>query len=156
MFCAILTSVIAISFIAMTTNMWARAFTLDRAIMSLTASVMPVVGLCELGNCPQTTGYGVLRGSARPSLAANIYLGSFYGVGLPVAIFMGFGMKMGLLGLWLGLLSAQTLCAFLVVFSVLRRTNWAVQSNRARKLTGVEVNQENQEEQNGRLLPIKQ
>ncbi|CAA2961836.1 DETOXIFICATION 48-like, partial [Olea europaea subsp. europaea] len=109
MFCAILTSVIAISFIAMTTNMWARAFTLDRAIMSLTASVMPVVGLCELGNCPQTSGCGVLRGSARPSLAANIYLGSFYSVGLPVAIFMGFGMKMGLLGLWLGLLSAQTL-----------------------------------------------
>jgi multidrug resistance protein, MATE family len=44
------------------------------------------LGMCELGNCPQTTGCGVLRGSARPKIGANVNLGSFYVVGMPVAV----------------------------------------------------------------------
>ncbi|GJN26688.1 hypothetical protein PR202_gb14640 [Eleusine coracana subsp. coracana] len=65
---------------------WATMFTADPAIGALTASVLPVLGLCELGNCPQTTGCGVLRGSARPKDAASINLRSFYAVGTPVAL----------------------------------------------------------------------
>ncbi|KAL0343685.1 UNVERIFIED_CONTAM: protein DETOXIFICATION 48 [Sesamum angustifolium] len=135
LFCAILTSFIAMSFMATLGNTWARAFTEDEAIIALTAAVMPIVGLCELGNCPQTTGCGVLRGSARPSLGVHINLGSFYGVGLPLAVLMGFGMKMGLLGLWLGLLGAQIVCAVAMVWA-LSKTDWLLQVNRAKELTG--------------------
>lgn len=95
---------------------------------------LPIVGLCELGNCPQTTGCGVLRGSARPSVGANINLGSFYLVGMPVAVFLGFVVKMGFAGLWLGLLAAQASCALLMVF-VLCKTDWVVQVKRAKELT---------------------
>ncbi|KAL3525697.1 hypothetical protein ACH5RR_014069 [Cinchona calisaya] len=135
--CAVFTSIISLSFMAVLRNSWGRAITEDKAILSLTALLMPVVGLCELGNCPQTAGCGVLRGCARPTMAASINLGSFYGVGLPLAIAMGFGLGKGLLGLWLGLLVAQAVCAVLMVF-VLRRTDWIVQANRARELTGIE------------------
>ncbi|GAV86358.1 MatE domain-containing protein [Cephalotus follicularis] len=134
--CAIFTSVMAMLFMTTMRNSWGQAFTDDKAILSLTAVAMPVVGLCELGNCPQTTGCGVLRGSARPSLGANINLGSFYGVGFPIAIFMAFVMKMGLLGLWSGLLAAQVVCA-IVMIVVLTRTDWKQQANRARELTGI-------------------
>ncbi|KAF1880813.1 hypothetical protein Lal_00011873 [Lupinus albus] len=44
-------------------------------------------GLCELGNRPQTIGCGVLRGTARHKVGANINLGCFYLVGMPVAIY---------------------------------------------------------------------
>nr|DAD41308.1 TPA_asm: hypothetical protein HUJ06_015631 [Nelumbo nucifera] len=131
--CAIFTGFVAMSFTTMMSDAWGRAFTTDEAIISLTAMVMPVLGLCELGNCPQTTGCGVLRGSARPSLAANINLGSFYGVGMPVAMLMGFVMDMGLLGLWMGLLTAQATCALVMVF-VLMRADWILQARRASKL----------------------
>ncbi|GKU98971.1 hypothetical protein SLEP1_g11900 [Rubroshorea leprosula] len=134
--CSVLTSIIAMSFMTTMRNTWGQIFTTDEATLSLTAAVMPVVGLCELGNCPQTTGCGVLRGSARPSLGANINLGSFYGVGLPVAMLMGFGMDMGLLGLWLGLLAAQVVCSILMAV-VVSRTDWPTQEKRARELTGV-------------------
>lgn len=138
MLCAFLTSLIALSFIVARGNTWARTYTDDGAIMALTAAVMPVVGLCELGNCPQTTGCGVLRGSARPTLGVHINLGSFYGVGLPLAVFMGFVMKLGLLGLWLGMLGAQVVCSVVIVW-VLSSTNWTVEANRARELiNGVE------------------
>ncbi|KAF3446530.1 hypothetical protein FNV43_RR11710 [Rhamnella rubrinervis] len=67
----------------------------------------------------------------RPTIGANINLGSFYMVGMPVAIFMGFYAKMGFTGLWLGLLAAQGSCALLMVF-VLCRTDWTVEVERAR------------------------
>ena len=107
-------------------------------ILSLTAVALPVVGLCELGNCPQTTACGVLRGSARPTTAACINLGTFYGVGLPVAVFLGFKMGKGLVGLWVGLLAAQMVCAAVMVV-VLVTTDWNVQAERAKKLTRVNL-----------------
>ncbi|KAL6572941.1 hypothetical protein OROHE_002417 [Orobanche hederae] len=137
--CAVLTSLVAVIFMVTLGDMWGRAFTEDGAVVGLTAAVMPVVGLCELGNWAQTTGCGVLRGSARPSVGARINLGSFYGVGLPLAVFMGFVLRMGLLGLWLGLLGAQVACAVLIVW-VLSRTDWVLQANRARELIEVEFN----------------
>ncbi|XP_077251481.1 protein DETOXIFICATION 49-like [Tasmannia lanceolata] len=74
---AIFTGFTAMVFTTTMRGLWGRAFTNDGAIISLTAMAMPIMGLCEIGNCPQTTGCGVLRGSARPSLGANINLGSF-------------------------------------------------------------------------------
>ncbi|KAI8535271.1 hypothetical protein RHMOL_Rhmol10G0160700 [Rhododendron molle] len=117
-------------------NGWGGVYTVDGSILAATAVVMPVAALCEVGNCPQTAGSGVLRGSARPASAANINLGSFYEVGLPIAIVMGLEMDMGLEGLWLGLLAAQVVCAVLMVF-VLMRTDWVQEANRGRELIGI-------------------
>ncbi|KAA8547218.1 hypothetical protein F0562_003626 [Nyssa sinensis] len=138
---AIFSGFIAMSFLTTMRNAWGRAFTVDQAILSLTATALPVVGLCELGNCPQTTGCGVLRGSARPSLAANINLGSFYGLGFPIGVWMCFVMDMGLLGLWLGLLAAQVGCALLMVL-VLMKTDWVLQAYRGRELIGIDEHQD--------------
>jgi MATE family multidrug resistance protein len=135
--CAVFSGLMAMLFMITVRNAWGQIFTADKAILSLTAAAMPVVGLCELGNCPQTTVCGVLRGSARPSLGAYVNLGSFYGVGLPFAVFMGFAMDMGLLGLWLGLLAAQMVCAAIMVL-VLSRTDWMEQVGRAEELTGID------------------
>ncbi|KAJ8750780.1 hypothetical protein K2173_015961 [Erythroxylum novogranatense] len=113
---------------------WGRMFTRDPDILRLTSAALPILGLCELGNCPQTVGCGVLRGSARPSKAANINLGAFYFVGMPVAIGLGFCLGVGFRGLWVGLLSAQICCAGLMLH-VVRTTDWDVQATRAQKLT---------------------
>lgn len=133
--CGIVTGLIAMIFMILIRDIWGHVFTNDGVILSLTATALPVVGLCEIGNCPQTTACGVLRGSARPTLGASINLGSFYGVGFPVAVLMGFTMKMGLIGLWLGLLAAQVVCAVVMVLVVMI-TNWKEQAERARELTG--------------------
>lgn len=134
LFCAVALGLMAMLFTTLMRHQWGRFFTTDAEILELTAIALPIVGLCELGNCPQTTGCGVLRGSARPTIGANINLGSFYLVGMPVAIFIGFVAKMGFPGLWLGLLAAQASCALLMLF-VLCRTDWIVQVERARELT---------------------
>ncbi|GMP80616.1 hypothetical protein CsSME_00035644 [Camellia sinensis var. sinensis] len=132
--CAAGLGLAAMVFTASIRHRWGRFFTADDEILELTAVALPIVGLCELGNCPQTTGCGVLRGSARPAIGANINLGSFYLVGMPVAILMGFVVKMGFAGLWLGLFAAQASCAVLMLF-VLCKTDWKVQVERAKQLT---------------------
>ncbi|KAJ7565864.1 hypothetical protein O6H91_02G078200 [Diphasiastrum complanatum] len=132
--CASVLGVIAMTFTTTMRHAWGSMFTSDEAILSLTALALPVVGLCEIGNCPQTTGCGVLRGSARPSTGANINLGSFYFVGLPVALLLGFLFNVGFVGLWFGLLAAQGACVVLILI-IMMRTDWAHQAARAKLLT---------------------
>ncbi|XP_074564101.1 protein DETOXIFICATION 48-like [Curcuma longa] len=132
--CAIVLGLAATAFTASMRHQWGRLFTRDAETLKLTALALPITGLCELGNCPQTVGCGVLRGSARPATGANINLSSFYLVGMPVAVLLGFVGKMGLLGLWLGLLAAQSSCAVLMALA-LTRTDWMAEAERARELT---------------------
>ncbi|KAF5739816.1 MATE efflux family protein 5 [Tripterygium wilfordii] len=149
--CAVGLGLVAMLFTTLMRHKWATFFTNDPEILELTAIALPIAGLCELGNCPQTTGCGVLRGSARPTIGANINLGSFYLVGMPVAMFMGFVVKMGFPGLWLGLLAAQGCCALLMLV-VLFRTDWIVQVERAKELT--QTNSSTTSSSSSPILPI--
>ncbi|KAJ1253737.1 hypothetical protein BS78_K201600 [Paspalum vaginatum] len=124
----------AMSFAAGVRHAWGRMFTADADILRLTAAALPIVGLCELGNCPQTVGCGVLRGSARPTRAAHVNLGAFYLVGMPVAVLLAFGLGVGFVGLWMGLLAAQVCCAGLML-CVVGSTDWEAQARRAQELT---------------------
>ncbi|KAK7270826.1 hypothetical protein RJT34_26277 [Clitoria ternatea] len=134
--CSFMSGVLAMVFALMVRNTWASMFTKDKEIVTLTSLVLPIIGLCELGNCPQTTGCGVLRGTARPKVGANINLGCFYLVGMPVSIWLAFFTGYDFQGLWLGLLAAQGSCA-VTMLVVLFRTDWEFEAKRAKKLTGV-------------------
>ncbi|KAL8059799.1 hypothetical protein ABFX02_03G110400 [Erythranthe guttata] len=118
---------------------WGELFTKDEMLKSLVSSVLPIIGLCELGNCPQTTGCGILRATARPVWAARINLGSFYFVGTPVALGLAFWLGFGFSGLWLGLLSAQAACGGSILYAVLCCTDWEGEAVKATKLTGLEM-----------------
>lgn len=118
-------------------KVWATFFTDDEEVINLTMIVMPVVGLCELGNCPQTTGCGVLRGSARPMTGANINIAAFYVIGLPVGMVLTFWFGFGFMGLWLGMLVAQISCMIGMMVAMCR-INWPLEAERARELTATE------------------
>uniref|UniRef100_A0A0E0AAW5 Protein DETOXIFICATION n=1 Tax=Oryza glumipatula TaxID=40148 RepID=A0A0E0AAW5_9ORYZ len=81
-----------------------------------------------------TVGCGVLRGTARPARAAHVNLGAFYLVGMPVAVVLAFGLGVGFVGLWVGLLAAQVCCAGLML-CVVGSTDWEAQARRAQALT---------------------
>ncbi|CAL9154758.1 unnamed protein product [Musa hybrid cultivar] len=142
--CSFVVGLLALGFAFSVRHVWARMFTGDPAILDLTASVLPILGLCELGNCPQTTGCGVLRGSARPKLGADINLGSFYAVGMPVAVGLAFWTPLDFRGLWLGLLSAQATCVVLMLVTI-DSTDWDAQAERAQLLTGAAIDEDYKE-----------
>ncbi|KAI3731286.1 hypothetical protein L1987_62474 [Smallanthus sonchifolius] len=132
--CGFILGFSAFLFVASVRNSWAVIFTQDKDIIALTSLVLPIIGLCEVGNCPQTTGCGVLRGTARPKIGANINLGCFYLVGMPVAVVLGFYMGFDFEGLWLGMVAAQMACV-VVMLVVLGWTDWELEAERAKELT---------------------
>ncbi|KAI3756586.1 hypothetical protein L1987_56408 [Smallanthus sonchifolius] len=132
---ALLTSAFGLLGITFTREAWGKVFTNDSEVLKLTMAVLPIIGVCELVNCPQTTCSGVLRGSARPAIGARINLCSFYLVGTPIAIILAFVWRLGFLGLCYGLLAAQVACA-LSILTVIYRTDWEKESSNARQLVG--------------------
>ncbi|XP_044475126.1 protein DETOXIFICATION 54-like [Mangifera indica] len=137
--CAFFIGIINVTWTVILRDRWAGLFTKDDLVKALVASVLPIIGLCELGNCPQTTGCGILRGTARPVIGARVNLGSFYFVGTPVAVGLAFGLNIGFSGLWFGLLSAQVACAVSILYVVLVRTDWEAEAMKAKKLTTIEL-----------------
>ncbi|KAF9617209.1 hypothetical protein IFM89_035091 [Coptis chinensis] len=136
----------ALIFAVLVRKGWASMFTQDSEIITLTSLVLPIIGLCELGNCPQTTGCGVLRGTARPKIGANINLGSFYLVGMPVAVVLAFFAGFDFRGLWFGMLAAQGSCVVLMLL-VLSRTDWVLEAQRAKELTGTVLVEDSEEDE---------
>ncbi|XVF63248.1 hypothetical protein PTKIN_Ptkin09bG0072500 [Pterospermum kingtungense] len=137
--CAFVIGIINVAWTVILRERWAGLFTNDDLVKPLVATVLPIIGLCELGNCPQTTGCGILRGTARPAIGARINLGSFYFVGTPVAVGLAFMLNVGFSGLWFGLLSAQVACAVSILCVVLLYTDWEAEALKAKKLTSSSV-----------------
>ncbi|KAK9167952.1 hypothetical protein Syun_000092 [Stephania yunnanensis] len=124
----------AFVFTASVRNILGKVFTSEPQILQLISVALPILGFCELGNCPQTAGCGALTGSARPKVGAKINFTSFYLIGLPVAALLGFAFNIGFVGLWLGLVAAQASCVCMIVYT-LARTDWKQQAKRAKELT---------------------
>lgn len=115
-------------------NVWGKLYTGKSQILSLTSTALPILGFCELGNCIQTAACGILIGSARPMTGCSINFTSFYLIGLPIAVMVGFKYELGFVGFWIGLAAAQVSCTCMMVCTLVR-TNWTHQANRANTLT---------------------
>ncbi|EEF45564.1 protein DETOXIFICATION 55 [Ricinus communis] len=132
---ALLSSLFGLILTTLGRQAWGRVFTGDDEVLELTVIVLPIIGLCELANCPQTTSCGILRGSARPGIGAAINFYSFYLVGAPVAVVLAFVWRLGFVGLCYGLLAAQIACVVSILTAVYK-TNWERESSKAKDLVG--------------------
>ncbi|KAL2922936.1 Protein DETOXIFICATION 55 [Bienertia sinuspersici] len=132
---ALISSLFCLLWTILGRRVWGSLFTDNNEVLQLTSAILPIIGLCELANCPQTTGCGVLRGSARPTIGAGINFYSFYMVGAPVAILLAFVFKLGFTGLCYGLLAAQVACVVSILV-VIYKTNWETESFKAKDLVG--------------------
>ncbi|KAL6337681.1 hypothetical protein AAG906_037274 [Vitis piasezkii] len=115
-------------------SVWGKLFTSESQVLVLLSAALPIVGLCEIGNSPQTAACGVLTGSARPTVGARVNFITFYLIGLPVAVLMGFKFKIGFQGLLFGLVAAQGSCMCMMVYTLMQ-TDWKHQTKRAEELT---------------------
>ncbi|KAF9618289.1 hypothetical protein IFM89_000924 [Coptis chinensis] len=104
---------LSMAFTVAVSSTWGKMYSDNIEILSLTSIVLHIIGLCEHFNCPQTTGYSVLKRCARPTVGANINFGAFYILGMPSTILLAFKLGFGFLGLWLGLLVGQSCCLLL-------------------------------------------
>ncbi|KAK7329463.1 hypothetical protein VNO77_23632 [Canavalia gladiata] len=133
---ALASSILGLLWTTLGRERWGRVFTSDSEVLELTMSVLPIIGVCELANCPQTTSCGILRGSARPGVGAGINFYSFYLVGAPVAIVLAFLWRLEFVGLCYGLLAAQIACVVSILV-VVYNTDWERESLKAKSLVGI-------------------
>ncbi|KAL2934178.1 Protein DETOXIFICATION 16 [Bienertia sinuspersici] len=104
-------------------NTWGYAYSSEIEVVQYLAAMMPLLALTNFVDGLTCVLSGTARGCGWQKLGAYINLGSFYLVGLPVAIILAFFMHIGGKGLWLGILSAITLQA-ISFFVITVKTNW--------------------------------
>ncbi|KAM3604799.1 uncharacterized protein V6R79_016313 [Siganus canaliculatus] len=118
-------------------------FTSDKEIIERVSSVMIISGFFIPVDAVGGVAGGVLRGAGRQKIGAICNLVGNYCIGIPLGIVMMFPAKMGILGLWLGLLICVfAQAAFFLI--VLWKLNWRKVADEAMVRAGVMVTERNE------------
>jgi len=110
---ALVMSVGALLFISIP-SLLARMLTNQANVVAAAIPLFFVAGLFQLSDGLQAAGIGALRGAADTRFAFLSNIVGYWIVGLPVALLLGFTMKMGVVGLWWGFVAGLTVVAILV------------------------------------------
>ena len=91
-----------------------RLFTNQEAVIAAAIPLMLVAAVFQLSDGIQVVGAGVLRGAGDTKFAFGANVIGHWCIGLPVALFLGFRMGMGIVGLWWGLCAGLTVVAVML------------------------------------------
>ncbi|HYH79179.1 MAG TPA: MATE family efflux transporter, partial [Longimicrobium sp.] len=98
-------------------------YTGDPAIMVYATGLMFMAALFQVFDGAQVTGLSVLRGAADTRVPMWITLLGYWGVGIPVAYWLGFHTPLGHVGIWTGLTVSLAVVSLLLLWRV-RRVLW--------------------------------
>ena len=92
-------------------------------VAQLAASLVIVAGFFQLSDGVQVVGIGTLRGLSDVNVPTWITLFAYWGMSLPLGYLLAFPLKMGAVGVWLGLLIGLTIAAILLTYRFFRLAN---------------------------------
>nr|XP_025719700.1 multidrug and toxin extrusion protein 2-like [Callorhinus ursinus] len=130
--CALIVGVL----IAALKDVVAYIFTSDRDIIYLVSQVMPIFAPFHLLDALAGTCGGVLRGTGKQKIGAILNAIGYYVFGFPIGISLMFAAKLGIIGLWSGLI----ICVFfqaLFYLVLIWRTNWKRVAEQAQVRAGL-------------------
>uniref|UniRef100_A0A8C3QN90 Multidrug and toxin extrusion protein n=1 Tax=Cyanoderma ruficeps TaxID=181631 RepID=A0A8C3QN90_9PASS len=111
-------------------------FTNDTEIVSLVSKVMLIFGPFHLLDATAATCGGVLRGTGRQKLGAIANAVGYYALGFPIGISLMFAAKMGVLGLWVGMIICISVQALSFLAFVIRM-DWRKAAEEAQVRAGM-------------------
>nr|XP_045726290.1 multidrug and toxin extrusion protein 2-like [Mirounga angustirostris] len=114
----------------------AYIFTSDRDIIYLVSQVMPIFAPFHLFDALAGTCGGVLRGTGKQKIGAILNAIGYYVFGFPIGVSLMFAAKLGIIGLWSGLI----ICVFfqaLFYLVLIWRTNWKRVAEQAQVRAGL-------------------
>jgi MATE family multidrug resistance protein len=99
----------------------ARLYTPDMAVIALAALLLPIAGVFQVFDGLQVVAIGLLRGlgDTRTPMIVNIV--GFWCIGMPVSLWLGFGLDYGAQGLWWGLVVGLVIVAVFLIVRVRQR-----------------------------------
>ncbi|OXB71884.1 UNVERIFIED_CONTAM: hypothetical protein H355_004230 [Colinus virginianus] len=111
-------------------------FTNDKEIVVLVSKVVTIFAPFHLFDAAAATCGGVLRGTGKQKLGAIANAVGYYAVGLPIGISLMFAAKMGVLGLWVGMIVCISLQS-LSFFAFVVRMDWKKAAEEAQVRAGL-------------------
>ncbi|XP_040280706.1 multidrug and toxin extrusion protein 2-like isoform X1 [Bufo bufo] len=139
--CIVFCSVLTGSLLAGLKDVIAYIFTSDREIVALVSRLMLISAPFHLCDAIAGTCAGILRGSGKQKIGAITNAVGYYLVGLPVGISLMFAGKLGVIGLWSGMMFPVFLQASFFMIYVLRM-NWDKVCKEAQVRAGVKKEDE--------------
>lgn len=106
-------------------NQWLPwIYTTDRSVIAIAAQLLVVAAFFQLFDGTQVVGLGILRGMGDVNKPTIITFISYWIIGLPVAYLLGIHLKIGVTGVWYGLvcgLAASSIMLFLRFQSISKK-----------------------------------
>ena len=91
----------------------ARQYTPDAPTLAIAAALLPLAGMFQIFDGLQAVTSGVLRGTGDTRIPAILHMIAFWGVGVPLGAYLGFGTALRERGLWIGLVAGLAMAALL-------------------------------------------
>jgi len=104
-------------------------FTDDEAVIDLIVKILPLMAGFQVLDLANGGAGGVLRGAGKNHQSGICNFIAYYGVGLTTAGFMEFKLKLGLFGLWSGIITGSFALLVLQYFCV-QRIDWNREAQR--------------------------
>lgn len=112
---------------------WGALFSHDKGIIKGVKKTMLLMALVEVFNFPVAVCGGIVRGTARPLFGMYASLGGFYFLALPLGVVFAFKLRLGLAGLFIGLITGIVTCLMLLLVFI-ARINWVEEAAKAQTL----------------------
>ena len=91
----------------------AGRFATDPAVIAMSVALLPIAGIFQVFDGIQAVSAGVLRGTGDTRVPMLLHLGGFWGVGIPLSLFLCFGLGLGPRGVWWGYVGSLVVVALL-------------------------------------------
>ncbi|KAK9925799.1 hypothetical protein M0R45_023064 [Rubus argutus] len=111
-------------------NFWGHAYSNETEVVKYLATMMPILATSNFLDGLQCVLSGTARGCGWQKIGAYVNLGSYYLVGIPLAVLMAFVFHIGGKGLWLGIICAL-IVQVLSLLTITIRTNWEKEAKQA-------------------------
>jgi len=99
----------------------ARLYTSDPDVLALTVLLLPIAGVFQVFDGLQVVSIGLLRGLGDTHVPFVVNIVGFWCLGMPVSLWLGFGLGFGAVGLWWGLVVGLVIVALVLIWRVLQR-----------------------------------
>lgn len=102
---------------------WGYLFNNDIEVVTLVASILPLLALFQVPDFACAITSGILRARGKQFTGALLNLSAYYVIGIPFGLWLAFKQDMQLAGLWCGLTAALLYTSTLSIWICLK-TNW--------------------------------
>jgi len=99
----------------------ARIYTSEAGVLELAAVLLPLAGVFQVFDGLQVVASGLLRGLGDTRVPMIINMLAFWCFGIPVSLWLGFGLGLGAVGLWWGLVLGLAIVAVILVLRLKQR-----------------------------------